>query len=903
MKRFLKESALATGLLVLGLATLYASDNLRVYSNGSVVFSESSDNIGYVGIGADKSSATIYDKNGNELISAPLSMIDSVTFENGSVERPIADVLDVQFNADGTATDLSPMHNVIEDHQSGALMTYYNDTYGRYVAKFSNTWAGATSGYYKIDYANNEAFKNALADGHTLEAVVMADYDGEIGNGEAKFFASHERGGTGLMVCKTANGMNGGNDLIFLPNVSESGSSSWKWAVSGVVPQPQVYYHIVGVWNKEEGKADVYINGELKNSVDAVGDLVWPTENSRWFSIGSDSGPSAQLGWSGDVVIARIYDKPLNAAEVDLLWREIKETTDGPTADILDVQFNEDGTATDVSPMHNAVETHSSAALTTYYSNTYERYVAKFNNTWAGSTSGYYKIDYSTNQEFKDALADGHTLEAVVMADYNPPIKDGEAKFFSSHETGGTGLYVCKAAKGLNGKNELCFLPHVGGAWRHASSGIVPEPGKYYHVVGVWNKEEGKDYIYINGELMTTADAAGEFQFPKDNSNWFAVGCDAGPSGQLGWSGDVVLARIYDDPLTQEDVKKLWNKVYRQQQQASPTLVTDVEFYSGLAVTIGGKYQIFGNGFEDGDQLRFTSTVEGGKQFDLDGTVAEGSITVTIPEGFVSGQYRLILVRGEYVQDLGLGKLEVVETFPKPAEVIAHRGFWNTDGSAQNSLAALKKAQELDLYGSETDVWITTDGYLMINHDATINGITIQNSTYDQVKDQTLSNGEKISTLQDLLKATMESESRTKLIIEIKTHDSQEKNMRVAKATVDAVNEAGASSKIEYIAFDLEVCKELVRLAPDARVAYLSGGMAPDDVHALGITGLDYNIAEFNDHPEWISRAKELGMTVNVWTVNTMGDMAAMTNAGVEFITTDNPLDGLKIQKYYTDNQ
>ena len=66
MKRFLKESALATGLLVLGLATLYASDNLRVYSNGSVVFSESSDNIGYVGIGADKSSATIYDKNGNK---------------------------------------------------------------------------------------------------------------------------------------------------------------------------------------------------------------------------------------------------------------------------------------------------------------------------------------------------------------------------------------------------------------------------------------------------------------------------------------------------------------------------------------------------------------------------------------------------------------------------------------------------------------------------------------------------------------------------------------------------------------------------------------------------------------------------------------------------------------------
>ena len=35
---------------------------------------------------------------------------------------------------------------------------------------------------------------------------------------------------------------------------------------------------------------------------------------------------------------------------------------------------------------------------------------------------------------------------------------------------------------------------------------------------------------------------------------------------------------------------------------------------------------------------------------------------------------------------------------------------YHKDGAAQNSVAALAKAQELGIYGSEFDVWITADG-------------------------------------------------------------------------------------------------------------------------------------------------------------------------------------------------
>ncbi len=53
-------------------------------------------------------------------------------------------------------------------------------------------------------------------------------------------------------------------------------------------------------------------------------------------------------------------------------------------------------------------------------------------------------------------------------------------------------------------------------------------------------------------------------------------------------------------------------------------------------------------------------------------------------------------------------------------QIIAHRGYWKTDGSAQNSITALMKADSIRVYGSEVDFWISSDGVPVVNHDATV---------------------------------------------------------------------------------------------------------------------------------------------------------------------------------------
>ena len=254
----------------------------------------------------------------------------------------------------------------------------------------------------------------------------------------------------------------------------------------------------------------------------------------------------------------------LGLALLGILMPRISLADDNiPKADILDVVFNEDGTAYDASPMDNKVEVIGKEMMTTYYNENYKRVVPRLSNPWGGNGATYYKVDYENNQAFRDALANGHTLEIVVMADYTiGSLPDSECKPFTSHQSGGTGLMVAKKNKSANGTNDFAFLPHTGGSYRWVLSGVHPEPGIYYHVVGVYNKEEGKGYIYVNGELKGTADTPGDFQFASAGSVWFGIGADpSGATGNTAWNGEVAIARIYDAPLKAEQIAALYKQV------------------------------------------------------------------------------------------------------------------------------------------------------------------------------------------------------------------------------------------------------------------------------------------------------------------------------------------------------
>ena len=84
-------------------------------------------------------------------------------------------------------------------------------------------------------------------------------------------------------------------------------------------------------------------------------------------------------------------------------------------------------------------------------------------------------------------------------------------------------------------------------------------------------------------------------------------------------------------------------------------------------------------------------------------------------------------------------------------QIVAHRGYWKTEGSAQNSIASLEKAIEIGCRGSEIDLILTTDGVLVLHHDDAIAGKRVDASTYAEIKDVKLSNGESLPTFDAFL--------------------------------------------------------------------------------------------------------------------------------------------------------
>ena len=843
---------------------------------------------------------------------------------------PVADLLDVQFTGDGSARDISPMQNAVEVvSPTGKIDTYYNPYYGTYAAKINNTWSGGvanTKTYCKVDFENNQKFRDALADGHSIQTIWKATYTGSLPNSEAKWFSAMQGGGTGFLICTQNRGKNGGNELTFLPNVTKTGGSNWIWATSGVVPEAEKYYDIVGVWNKEEGKAYIYVNGELMNTVDAAGELRFANSGANWWGIGCDANPNGgEQGGNWEIVNARVYDNPLTAHEVSNLWNSVATATqladdsvaknivnpedtvtvEAPVADLMDIEFDAAGVVKDVAvPAHNPQwmvkgeawdGTESDSSPVTYYNSDYGCYAARFDNNFSYDPEQYILgYDYEEDQAFQDSIADGHTMEILVMQDNSDTPVGREVKALCSHESGGTGIMLETAG-------DWTFLPHTG-AYRWATSGIKPKQKQYYHVVGVYNKEEQKAYVYVDGKLCGSADAPGDFKFANSGYRRMIVGGDPGGSSYKatnGWKGDIVFARIYSSPLTTAQVKALYKKT-QDAKSAANVFVTDYSYSTGVAVKAGAAYTITGKGFAAGDKI---SIVSGSQEMSVPVTVTDGGVEISLPEGIVNDKrYFLYVERGDKKQTLGMCKFYVTDELPQGTKVIAHRGYWNTTGSAQNSRTSLQKAIDLHCYGSETDVWLTTDKELMVNHDASFNGVTIKDATAAQCKALKLSNDETMPTLNDLLSIVANENwttDTTKLIIEIKDHGTDDLNIEAAETTVNAVYEAGVQDRVEYISFSLVACNALHDADSEAKVSYLNGDKTPEELSALGLSGLDYTLSVYNSNPTWISGARNLDLTTNVWTINSTDEIIKCNNLGIDYVTTDNPVEALKYQTYY----
>ncbi len=239
----------------------------------------------------------------------------------------------------------------------------------------------------------------------------------------------------------------------------------------------------------------------------------------------------------------------------------------------------------------------------------------------------------------------------------------------------------------------------------------------------------------------------------------------------------------------------------------------------------------------------------------------------------------VVLLMGALLPSVAMGRAK---------QVIAHRGYWKTEGSAQNSISALNNTYGIGVYGSEFDVHVTRDGKVVVFHDDDIDGVKIENAQYADISGKRLANGERIPTLKEYL-AAAKPLGGMRLILEVKEHIDKGDEDRCVDAVLRLVGEAGLKDRTEYISFSKHACDYLVAKDPQAKVSYLNGDLSPKQAKEAGYAGIDYEAKVFLDNPSWIKEAKRLKLVTNVWTVDDLGEIRRFFKLGVDFVTTNEP--------------
>ena len=236
----------------------------------------------------------------------------------------------------------------------------------------------------------------------------------------------------------------------------------------------------------------------------------------------------------------------------------------------------------------------------------------------------------------------------------------------------------------------------------------------------------------------------------------------------------------------------------------------------------------------------------------------------------------------------------------------AHRGY--SSKYPENSMAAFLGAYEVGVDCIELDVYLSSDGVVMVMHDDTINRTTngtgkIASLTYEQLKQYNLKNSsgvltqEKIPTFEEVLQEFQNKD--VKFLCEIKSSQSG-----LPKACVDLIKKYGMEDQVVFISFtanQLTAAKQYMNVTTGylmSATGFADAGDIPGTLNAYyqkQTETLNYHatmaINYGNINAEFLRDANDRGVTLWTWTYNegAAASVCKMFLSGVNGMTTDDP--------------
>ena len=232
-------------------------------------------------------------------------------------------------------------------------------------------------------------------------------------------------------------------------------------------------------------------------------------------------------------------------------------------------------------------------------------------------------------------------------------------------------------------------------------------------------------------------------------------------------------------------------------------------------------------------------------------------------------------------------------------KVVGHRGCrFNTPDNPEtplyeNTIQSLKFAQKLEIDAVEFDVQLTSDGKVIVFHGANVPGIDkdIRKITFDEARGVVLPGGHRMPTIEEYLRQAKKCPG-VKMICEIKKQSSPERETMAVEQVMEAARRLQMEDQMEYTSFSEWICREVHRVNPAAKVIFLDSGVfvkTPEYAAAQGFNGISYDFNGFMNHPDYVERARKLGIETTLWIVNSYEVVEWAVRHGVDYVSSDHP--------------
>ncbi len=236
-------------------------------------------------------------------------------------------------------------------------------------------------------------------------------------------------------------------------------------------------------------------------------------------------------------------------------------------------------------------------------------------------------------------------------------------------------------------------------------------------------------------------------------------------------------------------------------------------------------------------------------------------------------------------------------------KIFAHRGASLI--AAENTMPAFEAAIKAGADGIELDIQKTKDNKIVVTHDENLKRVTTMNKAvaeldYEEIKALNAAafreNDE--ATYVPLLAEVLDLVKDTDLLLNIELKNAQVQYPELEEDTLALVKQYGLEERVIYSSFNHYSIMKLLQLGTPSEVAflYMEGLFEPwKYAHTNHVHGLHPFFPNLMI-PNYMNSARELGVKVRPWTVDSPEYMQKLIALGVDGLITNDPAKALEFR-------